>query len=189
MDTQADRQDARGTYGERVAVYHPNAKGSGAVARLEPSICRRDGRPACFFLELATQKTAAGRDEDGPSRATFDWENKITVKLGFLDICHLLAVLEGKAEHAGGKRDGIYHQSGRTNTLIHLARHEAGGYFLALSRKRGDEDEAKRIGMVLSEVEATGVRHVLSVGLFFMTLPPDVMGAREDSSLRNAKVE
>jgi len=102
--------------------------------------------------------------------ATFDWENKITVKLGFLDISELLVVLEGRALRVGGERSGLYHASGEGNTLISFQRNsEHHTYYLALSSKRGKDDAPQKIGIMLNEAEATGMRCLLQTGLFFIT--------------------
>ena len=189
MDTQTAKQETKRGRRDGIAFFHPNKEGTGAAARLEPKINRAgDDRGNCFFLEMAEQKTAASRNGGGFVPASFDWENKITVKLDFQDICHLLAVLEDRTEHAGGKRDGLYHQNGQSSAMIRLRKHESGGYLLGLSRKRGDEEEARRVGTVLSEVEAVGLRQVFSVGLFFMALPMDSIGTADDRS-QNQKWE
>ncbi|NQT91834.1 MAG: hypothetical protein HQ559_03665 [Lentisphaerae bacterium] len=172
METQTEKQETRKGRGDRVALYHPSTDGNGAAAQLEPKIGRNSGNGgSCFFLDMAQQKTTASRNGDGFVPATFDWENKITVKLGFHDICHFLAVLEGKVDHVGGRRDGLFHQNGQTTTVIRLKQAEDGGYLLGLSRKRPDDEEARRISTSLTEIEAIGLRHVLAVSLFFMALP------------------
>jgi len=173
MDTVVEQQDgARRIYNERLTLYHANGQGSGAAVQLEPRINRRAGeRYNCFFLEMAPQRTAPVRTESGMTPATFDWERKITVKLNFLDICELLAVLEGESDHVGGTRDGLYHQSGEANTIIRFRLHDSGGYLLALSRKCTASSEVSRVGTVLSRKEAIGLRHIFQAGLFFVTLP------------------
>lgn len=172
MDTQEVGSEQRSARAERVAFYHPNASGTGTAVRIDPKMNGGTASPRNgFFLELAQQKSAATRNADGFVPASFDWEGKITVKLGFQDICEFLAVLEGTCEHAGGKRDGLYHQNGQTSTVIRFKRGEEGGYALGLSRKRASEEEPKRISTVLSDVEATGLKHVFQVGAFFMVLP------------------
>jgi len=172
MQTQkANGNDGR-LYNERLTFYHANRQGSGAAVRIEPRVNRRPGeRYNCFFLDMARQKSVAGNGENGSPHATFDWENKITVKLDFMDVCEFLTVLEGACDHVGGRRDGLYHQTGQTNTLIRFKAHESGGYALAVSRKTAGSDQPARIGTVLNKVEATGLRHILQVGLFFVTLP------------------
>ena len=75
--------------------------------------------------------------------ATFDWAAKVTVKLGFTDVCELLTVLEGQVDHVGGQRDGIYHENGNANTIIAFKRSRGTGgmfpgYFKEGQRRRPD---------------------------------------------------
>ncbi len=157
--------------GRSICFYHPNSRGSGSALRVEPRINRHgEDRYNCFFLEMAAQKTARGRN--GNAHATFDWEHKITVKLDFLDVCEILSVLLGLVPHAGGERKGLYHASPRGNTLISFSRDtERGTYYLSLSRKLNEADEPQRIGMALSMTEALGLRCLFQTGLFFVTFP------------------
>ena len=92
MDNPAVTTAPRRAWRGRLCFYHPTGSGSGAAARLEFHPARFD-RDGCFFLEMARQKTAPARDAAGRQPATFDWEGKITAKLGFLDVCGLLLVL------------------------------------------------------------------------------------------------
>jgi len=171
MDTATTERPVRRARSESLALYRANAKGTGAVLRIEPRLNLRPGdRYNCFFLEMAGQKPADDGNEPG-RRPTFDWENKITVKLTFPDLCEFLAVLEGKSTKVGGTRDGLYHQNGETGTVIRFGRHDSGGYAIGLSRKRGPDGEVQGFRMILSEAEGVGLRHVLGVGLFFIALP------------------
>jgi hypothetical protein len=168
----------------RLAFYHPTASGGGAAARIEFSPPRSD-REGCCFLELAKQKTAAGRDAAGRQTATFDWESKLTVKLGFADICSLLLVLEGRGEQAGNGR-GLFHDTAEANAVINLRRQaEPAGYVLEVSRKlkRGDA-EVQRVRLLLAEAEALGMRVVFQAALFPMVfgLPVETAAAREDAA-------
>ena len=154
----------------RLTFYHANAKGTGAAARLELKL-NRDGdeRRACFFLEMSKQKTAAVRESDTRTPATFDWDAKATVKLGFTDVCEMLAVLDSRQEQAGGRRNGLYHQSGNVNTIITLKKAvEFAGYDLGISRKDSAGNEVFRGHILLNEVEALGLRYVFQAGLFHL---------------------
>ncbi|HMO51355.1 MAG TPA: hypothetical protein PKE26_08695 [Kiritimatiellia bacterium] len=157
--------------GRSLGLYHPNSRGAGSALRLEPRVNRDDSeRYNCFFLEMAAQKTPARRDSNGVVPATFDWANKITVKLGFLDVAELIAVLEGRLPRAGGERNGIYHATGSGNTVIAFVRNEENGsFYLALSAKRHGADAVRKVGITLSPVEAAGLRCLLQTGLFFVT--------------------
>lgn len=155
----------------RVALYHANAKGTGAAMRLELTLNHdHDGRPDCFFLEMANQKTRPCHELNGRQLATFDWENKATVKLDFGDVCEMLTVLTGNQPAAGSKQNGIYHESGNASTIISLNKSERGaGYVLGISRKTKDGEEVFKGFIVISEAEAIGLRSVLHTGLFFMS--------------------
>ncbi|HQQ04367.1 MAG TPA: hypothetical protein PLT67_05945 [Kiritimatiellia bacterium] len=156
--------------GRAIAFYHPNGKGTGSAMRLEPRINRDDrDRYNCFFMELAGQKTAANLKAGAGVPATFDWAAKITVKLGFLDVAEILTVLEGRSDNAGGSRNGLYHAAGNGNTLISFqASREQRIYHLSISKKNGSETPRK-LGITLSDTEATGLRCLLQTGLFFVT--------------------
>lgn len=168
---QSDSSEKSTDYkGRAIAFYHPNGKGTGSAMRLEPRINRDDrDRYNCFFMELAGQKTAANLKAGAGVPATFDWAGKITVKLGFLDVSEILTVLEGRNDNAGGSRNGLYHAAGNGNTLISFqANREQRIYHLSVSKKNGAETPRK-LGITLSEVEATGLRCLFQTGLFFVT--------------------
>ncbi len=179
MTTQPQSNPETKMYNERLTFYHANGKGTGAAVQIEPRINQHPGdRYNCFFLDIARQKTVASRS-GGPgasTHATFDWETKITVKLDFADISELLTVLEGVCDHVGGLRESLYHQSGETSTMIRFGRHASGGIALSLSRKSAGDSEPNRIGTVLSQAEAIGLRHIFQVGLFFITFPAIARG-------------
>ena len=171
MTTQKAGEGRKRQKGAGLVFYHANGTGTGAAAKFDPKLFGlEEGRAACFFLDMARQKTVASGAGEERAHATFDWENKVTVKLDFPDICQFLAVLEGSAESVGGKKEGIYHGNGDSSTLIHFKKHESGGFALGLSRKR-DSEEANRVLTVLTPNEAVGLRHVLGTGLFFMACP------------------
>lgn len=158
--------------GRTLEIYHPNGRGTGSAVRLEPRVNGAgEERYNCFFLEFASQKSVAQRAAGVP-HATFDWVNKITVKLGFLDVGEILLVLEGQQSHIGGQRQGLYHANGTGNTLITLMHDpERKSYYLAVSRKRDGEAAPQRIGIGLTPAEATGLRCLLQTGLFNVIFP------------------
>ncbi len=183
MTTQAEtnHETEPRMYNEPLAFYHANGKGTGAAVQIEPRLNQKRGdRYNCFFLDMARQKTIAnrGQGQGGPAHATFDWDQKITIKLDFADISEILTVLDGATNHVGGDREALYHQSGDSNTMIRFSRHASGGIALSLSRKRADDSQPNRIGTVLSQAESIGLRHVLQVGLFFITFPRIAGGIR-----------
>jgi hypothetical protein len=153
----------------RLTFYHPNSKGTGTAVQLELRV-NREGEVGydCFFLEMARQNSAQ-RGADGRMAATFDWNQKVTVKLSFLDVCELLSVLEGHADHAGGQRDGLYHDSGKHSTIITLKRNtEPAGCLLGISRKEKEGNQVVRGQILLSPSEAIGLTHVFQASLFYL---------------------
>jgi hypothetical protein len=123
-----------------------------------------------WFVEMAAQKSAARREGGGMVPATFDWNSKITVKLNFMDIAEMLTVLEGRALRVGGERNGLFHANGGGNTLISFQRNaEQGTYYFGLSCKRGKDEAPQKLGIMLSDAEATGLRCLFQTGLFFLT--------------------
>ena len=172
MNTEEKKQ-GNGTRSreQKLTFYHPNSTGNGVALQLEPRVRRRDtDRYNCFFFEMAAQKTAAEREGDKKVFPTFDWENKLTVKMDFADICEMLLVLEGKQERVGGQKNGLYHDSEKASTVITFGRiPDREGYSFGLSRKDKASGQLTRLHIGLSEAEALGLRHILQGGLFFVT--------------------
>ena len=156
---------------QKLVFYHPSAAGSGVALQIDPRVNRREGdRYNCFFFEMAAQKAVAERDGEKRSFAAFDWENKLTVKMDFADLCELLLVLEGKQERVGGQKNGLYHDTERANTVISFGRiPEKSGYSFGLSRKDKESGQLTRLSIGLSEAEAIGLRCIIQAGLFFIT--------------------
>ena len=167
---EQNHEQGRKNHNRRLIFYHANPKGTGTAAQFELRLNRMgEDRYDCFFLEMAHQKTmaAAGDRQKGP--ATFDWTNKVTVKLDFIDISKFLAVLDGKCEQVGDGKGGIYHESNGSNTLISFKRSpDTGGFLLAVSKKSRDGTQIFKGHIVLNEVEALGLSCVFRTALFFM---------------------
>ena len=171
-------------YRPRLSFYHANSKGTGSAARLEvvPATGERDG---AIFMTLAQQKSvASGSAEQGNRQhATFDWQNRVTVKLNFTDLSQLLLVLKGAAATiADGK--GLYHDNRTSTTLINLTRQTEPypGYALDVSRRsKSEPDATTRVRMLFNGVEAFGLGTVLEQALclvaFGIPHSPSAFGA------------
>ena len=165
-------------YRPRLSFYHANGKGSGSAAQFEvvPACGDRDGS---VFLTLAQQKSVAtGSAEQGTRQhATFDWANRVTVKLNFSDLCQMLPVFKGQvATIADGK--GLYHDSRNTTTLINLTRQAEPytGWALDVSRRgKAEAEQALRTRIVFNTAEASGLGTVLEqvLGLLAFGIPSD----------------
>lgn len=166
------------SYRPRLSFYHANGKGTGSAAQFEavPAGGDRDG---AVFLSLAQQKSVAtGSVEQGTRQhATFDWQNRVTVKLNFGDLCQMLQVFKGQAASiADGK--GLYHDSRNTTTLINLTRQSEPytGLALEVSRRgKAESEPAVRTRIVFNSAEAFGLGAVLeqALGLLAFGIPND----------------
>ena len=177
QELNADKTQPR-NYRPTLAFYHANGKGTGSAVRFEavPATGDRDGS---VFLTLAQQKSVAtGSAEQGNRQhATFDWTNRITVKLNFGDLCQIIPVLKGQATSiADGK--GLYHDSGNTTTIINLALQTEPyhGHSLDVSRRgKSSADAATRIRILFNASEAYGLGVVLeqTLSLLAFGIPRD----------------
>ena len=160
----------------KLSFYHANGKGTGSAARFEaiPATGDRDG---VVFMTLAQQKSVAtGSNEQGNRQhATFDWTNRVTVKLNFGDLCQMIPVLKGVSPSiAEGK--GLYHDSRATTTIITLAfqTEPCRGHALEVSRRpKAGSEPATRIRILLNAAEAYGLGTVLeqTLGLLAFGIP------------------
>lgn len=138
-------QPSRGT---KYCIYKPNRDNRGAA-------CQFDLNPGkgCVFLEASLQT----------AEQTFDWGNKITVKLDPVDIGKLLVVLEGRGQqakvyHDPTKREG--YQGATLNTTVELAKGQSYGFFLRISQQTQDRN-VKTVPLSVSDDEAAILRVLL----------------------------
>ena len=158
-------------YRPRLSFYHANSKGTGSVAAFEvvPATGLRDG---AVFMTMAAQKSVASgsREEGTRKHATFDWQNRLVVKLNFNDLCQMLQVLQGhKVSIAEGK--GLYHESRSGTTVINLAllAEPYPGHSLEVSRReKGGGESAARIRIFFNSAEAYGLASVLEQALMLV---------------------
>ncbi len=181
MDTTPEtstRKPARDDAGPRLfypnslRLYHASANiqnGSAVEFELHPARRRTDGY---VFLTLVPQKDAPQvRPGGGRKAASFDWTGrKICVKLGFSDVCGILAVLRGAADEVGDGR-GLLHDSKDATTVIYFSKGKdrPGTFALCLSRKQKSGGDPQRLRFALSPSEAIGLRLLLEQSLFPMT--------------------
>ncbi|MBR4354335.1 MAG: hypothetical protein IKP97_03450 [Kiritimatiellae bacterium] len=145
------------TYRPSFRLYHPNSKGMGGAMEMElrPALNRKEG---CVMMKLARQKTVGVRSGDNPTYSTFDWENKLCVKLGFNDLCKILQVMRGECETVEEGK-GIVHRSKSGATRINF-RHlcePVHGYSLDVSRKGLDDKDAQSAHIFITTAEALGI--------------------------------
>ena len=158
---------------DRLTFYHPTASGNGSAFRLSFHLRRPDeDRDSCFFVELASQKTVSSRSAEGERiRPTFDWAKKMTVKLGILEACEWLTVLEGRCDQVRGGK-GLYHESSESTTILHFRRQaDPPGVALDIVRKsKAEGGEVAKGHILFSEAEAIALRLTLQQAIGLLCL-------------------
>ena len=167
---------AKAGFNTHLSFYHANGKNTGTAIQfsVEPATPDRDG--AAYF-SIAKQKTVASNE--GERRfASFDWANKITVKLNFLEVAEILLVLGGHTAalaHAG--KEGLFHTSPTATTTISLKRSEdpaRPGFLLGVGRTpKADPNARQFYTFAFWPAEAFGLRAALTaqMGLLAFGIP------------------
>ena len=151
-------------YRPRLTFYHANSKGTGSAVQFEVIPASGD-REGVIFMTLAQQKSVATGSTDLGTRqhATFDWKNRVIVKLNFNDLCQMLLVFRGLASTIQEGK-GLYHDSRNTTTMINVTRQADPypGLALEISRRGKTEGDAPlRIRIIFNAAEALGLGTVL----------------------------
>ena len=136
FDQDAPAANEQRYYRPKLLFYHANAKGSGSAVQFECAAATGD-QEGRIFVSMAAQRQVA----DEGQNATFDWKNKVIVKLGFSDLSAILLVLNGRSAELGDGK-GLYHDSKSSTTIIRLAKQTEpySGYAFELSRKPKEEN-------------------------------------------------
>ncbi len=117
-------------YVQQYKIFKPNKSLQGAASQWE-----LNAEKGMMFVEFANQKTTEDKS------VSFDWEDKIVMKLGVSDIGDILATLVGLQDGIGpkdgeGRRKGIYHQTDKGNTILQLAKKNgADVFYIRISKK------------------------------------------------------
>ena len=175
----------RAVYNNSLTLFHASANlanGCAVSFELHPASRRGEGY---FFMSFAPQKEELKvRPGSGTRKvATFDWNGqKVCVKLGFSDICAMLAVFQGEVEEMGDGR-GLLHDSKDVTTVIYLSskvKDRPGAYSLAVSRKLKTGGEPVRLRICLAPTEALGLKLVFEQSLFPIAFgqPVEYAGAK-----------
>ena len=190
--TPAEPVRQPGAFRPQLAIYHPNGKGTGGAAKLDLHPAH-DDTEGCIMLRLASQRAIGGQAAGEQQFARFGWDDAITVKLGFADICAILQVFNGECESLGDGR-GLYHRTARASTKIVL-RHLVDPrpcYSLELYRTLTADGSETRAHLLISSAEAEGLRAAIlgsmSVVCFGIPMlgPHDTTAYRAENSRRIA---
>jgi len=128
-------------------MFKPKKDNSGAASQWE-----FNPKKGAIFVEFANQE----KTQDG--QKSFDWANKITMKLGVADIGEILATIAGKQDGIGqldrdGKHKGLFHQTDKGNTILQLAKGgKANMFYLRISSQpKGQQVVAITHSMTVGE--------------------------------------
>lgn len=187
----ADPAAAKAGFNPHLVFYHPNGRGNGAAIRfsVEPATADRDG---AVFFSIAKQNGTAGSTPE-QKFASFDWANRTTVKLNFVEVAEILMVFGGQASalsHAG--KDGLYHNSAQATTSVELKRSEdpgRPGYLLGVGRTpKADPNARQYHAFVFRPAEAVGLRLALQaeMGLLAFGVPRERAPGGRDGGIRPA---
>ncbi len=155
--------------------YHPSKNGTGSALSLD-LVPATDQEEGCVFVSLAPQKTLAAAATASQTKqfATFDWKNKLVVKLSSMEVASLLLVFHGLATAAGPAGKGLFHNTATNTTVIGLSAvaDPVPGYSFDISRKLLSTGEISRVRIFLNQTEGFALRLVLSE-----SMPSLVFGA------------
>jgi len=174
----ADPAAARAGFNTHLSFYHANGKNSGFAIQfsVDPATPDRDG---ALYFSIAKQKTVGNASAQGLDRyASFDWQNKASVKLNFIEVAEILMVLGGQASvltHAG--KEGLFHNSPSATTSISFKRAEdpnRPGFLLGVGRTpKADPNARQYYTFAFWPAEAVGLRFALQaqMGLIAFGIP------------------
>ena len=97
---------------------HPNAKGTGSTVRFELHPAH-DTVEGSVFITFATQKTIGSYENGQRILPTFDWANRVTVRLSLNEVAQMLEVFRGYREKMCDG-NGLFHRTAKANTIITL---------------------------------------------------------------------
>lgn len=166
-ETENTATAVKAGFNTHLTFYHPNGKGNGAAIQfcIVPAMPDRDG---AVFFTLAKQASLGNIGSQNPSErfATFDWANKATVKLNFVEVAEFLMVIGGHASfltHAG--KQGLFHNSPSATTSIEFKRSEdpcRPGFLLGVGvTPKADPNARHYHTFVFTPAEALGLRFAM----------------------------
>ena len=175
-NTNAQSPAAAG-FRPRLSYYHANAKGTGSAINFElhPAHWGPDGNTeGSIFASFANQKTVGVRNGPETVFPSFDWKNKLTMRLTISDISQMLMVFRGMQESVcDGK--GLFHRSSRYTTVIKFDHRiePFPGYTLEVYRKSLDGSDQRHAFISFSPAEAVGLSLAIeqSMGVIAFGIP------------------
>jgi len=126
-------------------IYKPNGKGTGGAIQFKPDFESKNG---CIFINAANQ---AGEK-------SYDWGNKVIMKLGMSDIGKIMALLIGRT-----KECKLFHKSDRGQTTFDLKPGTSYGYMLRTTSTISGSTVNLPVSDDEAEILLTLLRHVVPI--------------------------
>lgn len=154
MNEETTKTDTPTANRPRLSFYHPNGRGTGGAVQFElhPAHDQIDGS---IFATFARQKTCGTRENGITTYPSFDWENRICVKLDLSDLIQMLQTFRGYQESiADGK--GLFHRTTTANMIIKLEHRiePCPGYVFEVTRREIGAEDTQRAVIMLTVNEA-----------------------------------
>ena len=147
-------------------LRHANAQGTGSCLEmiLYPAHPHRDG-----FIMFCLMKQRIG------GARTYDWENRIALKLSFAQVSKIIEVLRGEKESLNGV-DGVRCKQENWDCRLRFEHclEPVNGYSLRMMRARGGSIE--EISFFMSISEAVGICVSLEQALLYISFGIPVVG-------------
>jgi len=172
---------------------HPNPNGTGSTVRFELHPAH-DTVEGSVFVTFAAQKTVGSYENGRRILPTFDWVNRVTVRLSLNEVAQMLEVFRGYREKICDG-NGLFHRTEKANTIITLEHRlePTPAYVLGVSRK-DVTGTLNRISVFLSMTETIVLTEALASGMLYMAFgvpkvivrSPQEETAEEQSGKRKA---
>ena len=171
------------------SCFHPNAKGTGAAVQFELHPAH-DYVEGSVFVIFAAQKTVGSVVNGHRVMPTFDWENRITVRLSVNEVAQMIEIFRGYKEKLCDG-NGLFHRTAKANTVItfeHRIEPVPGSVF-GVSRKASDGN-LKRVSLMLSMAESIVLSEALAAGMLYMAfgMPKVIARVQKEAPLRAVDV-
>lgn len=177
---------ALGQFRPNLCFYHANPKGTGSALKmnLHPAHDDTDG---CIMVKVANQMTVGNPMGPNPTYPTFDWENALSVKLDFGDLCQMLQVLRGECESINGDK-GLLHLSPAGLTRIrlsHLVDPLPGYVFEVYRSNKKDEGKDSHARYMFAPAQALGICEAVAGSLSLVAFGIPMLVPHDTSAYRS----
>ena len=143
-------------------IYHPNAKGTGSAmsVRLTPAKLAQSGN---VQIELAKQMTVG--DADRKVFPTFNWKDRIIVRINPIEVAEIVRCLRGMTESIRDGAGFAHKTDGRASkiTMVHVVEPKPCYQLKVISETIAGVD--REVSIYIYSAEATALECALSASM------------------------